>query len=73
MSVIIQEGKILYHLTSIDNLENGLLSPKDVLDKNLIKDNVADSAKLTYQKCSGNNSFGIFIIGYDMGGGMPFI
>lgn len=54
MAKKIQEGKLLYHLTSIDNLENilsnGLLSRKDAIDKNLIKDDVADSKIITKRK-----------------------
>ena len=46
MAKSIKDGKLLYHLTAIDNLENifnnGLLSRKDALDKKLIRSDIAD-------------------------------
>lgn len=61
MAKKIQEGKLLYHLTSIDNLENifknGLLSRKDALDKNSIKDDIADSEIIAKRKELGIDDY----------------
>lgn len=46
MAKKIQDGKLLYHITAIENLpkilENGLLSRQDLLNKNLLQKDVAD-------------------------------
>ena len=61
MAKSIQEGKLLYHLTSIDNLENifknGLLSRKDAIRKNLLKDDVADSEIIAKRKELGIDDY----------------
>lgn len=54
MSVKIQYGKLLYHITAIDNLESifkyGLLSRQDALNKKLIKEDVADAEIIKKRK-----------------------
>lgn len=46
MAKRIQDGKLLYHVTAVENLENifknGLLSRKDALSDNLLKVDIAD-------------------------------
>lgn len=47
MAKRIQDGKLLYHVTAVENLENifknGLLSREDALSNNLLKVDIADS------------------------------
>lgn len=54
MAKSIKDGKLLYHLTSIDNLENilnnGLLSRKEALDKELLKSDIADPEIIARRK-----------------------
>lgn len=54
MAKSIKDGNLLYHLTSIDNLENifnnGLLSRKDALNKKLIQSDIADSEIIAKRK-----------------------
>ena len=46
MPIRIQDGKLLYHVTAVENLENifkhGLLSRTDAISKKLLKVNIAD-------------------------------
>ena len=47
MAKRIQDGKLLYHVTAVENLENifknNLLSREDALSKNLLKVDIANS------------------------------
>jgi len=54
MAKRIQDGKLLYHVTAVENLENifkyNLLSREDALSKNLLKVDIADSEIIKKRK-----------------------
>ena len=60
MAQKIQDGKLLYHITDISNLENilknGLLPRQDVLEKNLLQKDVADNEIIKKRQELGINN-----------------
>ena len=54
MAKRIQDGKLLYHVTAVENLENifknNLLSREDALSKNLLKVDIANSEIILKRK-----------------------
>lgn len=57
----VKNGKLLYHLTHIDNLdsiiENGLLSRNDVLKRGLLKEDVANPEILSKRQINGLDEY----------------